>query len=886
MQNISLQNAAYIEEMHKRYLEDPTQIDVEWQDFFRDISSRSPKKPEDILSSDFFNNSKVEAMINSFCRRGHLYAHVNPLQELPEIRRHLDLHNYDLDKVPANQMFYPANLTGVPKATLAEIVDVLERSYCGAIGVDFMEINNEERVVWIRQKMEKNLGRPQFNLDEKKRILQKLIAADGFEKFLHTRYLGQKRFSLEGCDVLIPMLDFLLTQAAQREVTEICIGMAHRGRLNVLTNFMQKSLEKIFLEFEGGVDSSFDIDGDVKYHLGFNSRIETDGKSIDLCLLPNPSHLEAINPVLSGYVRGRQRYINDTNGKKILPILIHGDASFSGQGVVFETLNLSSLDHYHTGGTVHIIINNQIGFTTDQCHARSMEYCSDIVKAIRAPVFHANADDPEAAAWTALLALAYRQKFSVDVVIDLVGYRRHGHNEGDEPAFTQPLMYQKINTHPRVIDIYGKQLLEEKAIDRQKLEVKKKNFRQKMETAYKAVKNKKTWSNKNSRSGEITEEAKTVVSKQKIISLAKKITQIPADFTLHPKIARIFSNRLQMCKGDGTIDWALAELLAIASLVDEGHHVRLSGQDCQRGTFSSRHAVVADVNTGDGWKIFATDKVEIINSPLSEFGALGFEFGYSIVDKKALVIWEAQFGDFANGAQVIIDQFLVASEAKWNQHSGLVLLLPHGYEGMGPEHSNARPERFLQLCGNFNIQVANPTTPAQYFHILRRQILRDRRKPLVIMSPKSLLRHPQMHSSISAFTQQSFQEMLDDDLVDADKIKKIIVCSGKIFYELAEKRAKFKIDDTALIRFEQLYPFPKKQYAQLRQKYQQAQEILWVQEEPQNMGAWNFIRPRLLAQMPKITLRYIGRKTSGTTAEGYIRAHGSAQKRIIDEALT
>ena len=885
MLNISLQNAAYIEEMHKRYLEDPTQLDVEWQEFFRDISSRPPKKPEDVLSSDFFNNSKVEAMINSFCRRGHLYAHVNPLQELPKIRRHLDLHNYDLHKVPKDQMFYPANLTGVPEATLAEIVEVLDRSYCGTIGVDFMEINNEERVVWIRRKIEKSLGRPQFDLAEKKRILQKLIATDGFERFLHTRYLGQKRFSLEGCDVLIPMLDFLLAQAAKREVTEICIGMAHRGRLNVLTNFMQKSLEKIFLEFEGGIDSSFDIDGDVKYHLGFNSCVEINGRSINLHLLPNPSHLEAINPVLSGYVRGRQRYRKDTNGKKTLPILIHGDASFSGQGVVFETLNLSGLDHYHTGGTVHIIINNQIGFTTDQCYARSTEYCSDIVKAIRAPVFHVNADDPEAAAWTALLALAYRQKFSVDVVIDLVGYRRHGHNEGDDPSFTQPLMYQKINTHPRVIDIYREQLIKDKCITDQELETEKKKFRQKMEAAYTAVKNKKTRSNKNLHSAEIKEKAKTTVSKNKIISLTKKIAQVPTDFTLHPKIARVFSNRLKMCAGSGAIDWALAELLAIASLSDTGHHVRLSGQDCQRGTFSSRHAVVADINTGASWEIFNTDNVEVVNSPLSEFGALGFEFGYSIVDKKALVIWEAQFGDFANGAQVIIDQFLVSSEAKWNQCSGLVLLLPHGYEGMGPEHSNARPERFLQLCGNYNIQVANPTTPAQYFHILRRQIMRDRCKPLIIMSPKSLLRHPQVVSPISAFTQQSFQEILDDDLVEADKVKKIITCSGKIFYELAERRAKLKIDNIALIRFEQLYPFPKKEFAHIRQKYKQVQEILWAQEEPQNMGAWNYIRPRLLAYSPKISLRYAGRKTSGTTAEGYIKAHKVAQKQILDEAL-
>ncbi len=880
-------SSSYLETLYELYRRDPAALSPDWQQFFKDFVSRGEVEVPSAspAARGDHDSARVEAMVNHFRRRGHLYARYNPLRTYDEYKPHLDLHKYELDAVDVTRVFYPADLAGVDAATLAEIIDVLDRSYCGAVGVDFMEINNEERVVWIGRRVEKNLGRPTFNRTQQLQILRKLIAAEGFERFLHTRYLGQKRFSLEGCDVLIPMLDFLLAQATANAITEICIGMAHRGRLNVLANFMQKQLEHIFTEFEGSSDYSFDIDGDVKYHLGFDAKVTVAGHQVDLCLLPNPSHLEAITPVLEGYVRGRQRV---RGAAQVLPISIHGDAAFTGQGVVFETLNLSKLDAYDTGGTIHIIINNQIGFTTDQQQARSTDYCSDIVKAIRAPVFHVNADDPEAAVWTAQLALAYRQQFARDVVIDIVGYRRHGHNEGDEPAFTQPLTYQRIATHRRVLEIYSQQLSDNKVISAAALDEEKSACKAKLEEAHKQVKKPAATASVQPKRKKTAPQVDTAVSRAAINTALQKITTPPPGFNLHPKIARIFAQRQAMVAAKGKIDWATAELLAMATLASAGRHVRLSGQDCQRGTFSSRHAVAVDVQDGSWWSVFSAydDLVQVINSPLSEFGALGFEFGYSIVDKQALIMWEAQFGDFVNGAQIVIDQFIVASEAKWRQCSALVMLLPHGYEGMGPEHSNARPERFLQLCGNGNIQVAIPTTAAQYFHLLRRQALRDWQKPLIIMSPKSLLRHPQVSCEPEAFTAgHVFQEVMAEAEVDTAKVTRVVVCSGKIFYELAARRQQLKLTNVALLRFEQLYPFPEKTFVQIMKSYPKVEELFWAQEEPQNMGAWSFIRPRLRACMPNFKLRYIGRKTSGTTAEGYMQAHTIAQQRIVAEAF-
>ncbi len=884
--NLLCHNLSYLENLYELYCRDAAALTPEWQRFFKNFAQyRAGALSPDgsVVARDHHDSARVEAMVNHFRRRGHLYARRNPLQRYDRYKAHLDLHAYELDAVDVAHVFYPADLAGVASATLSEIVDVLDRSYCGAIGVDFMEINNEERVVWIGRRIEKNLGRPSFTRPQRLQIMRKLVAAEGFERFLHTRYLGQKRFSLEGCDVLIPLLDFLSAQAVESEIAEICIGMAHRGRLNVLANFMQKDLAHIFTEFEGSSSYSFDIDGDVKYHLGFEAKVGVGERQLDLCLLPNPSHLEAVNPVLEGYVRGRQRV---RGARQVLPVLIHGDASFTGQGVVFETLNFSKLDAYNTGGTIHIIIDNQIGFTTDQRQARSTDYCSDIVKAIRAPVFHVNADDPEAAVWTAQLALAYRQQFASDVVIDIVGYRRHGHNEGDEPAFTQPLMYQQIAAHPRVLEIYHQQLLAQGVISGEDFDREKNIYKAELEKAHKLVKKPAAAGNMQPKNKKNISQVDTAVQAELLATTLQTITTPPPQFNLHPKIARIFTQRQAMAAGK--IDWATAELLAMATLASAGRHVRLAGQDCQRGTFSSRHAVAVDVKDGMPWSVFSAygDRVEVVNSPLSEFGALGFEFGYSIVDTQALIMWEAQFGDFANGAQIIIDQFIAASEAKWRQCSALVMLLPHGYEGMGPEHSNARPERFLQLCGNGNMQVAIPTTAAQYFHLLRRQVLREGQKPLIIMSPKSLLRHPQVSCVPAMFTSgHTFQEVIADRAVAADKVTRVLMCSGKIFYELAARRAELKLSDTALVRFEQLYPFPEKNFLSIINSYPQVEELLWVQEEPQNMGAWSFIRPRLRACLSKFKLRYVGRKTSGTTAEGYMRAHTIAQRRIVDSAF-
>ncbi|MDE3270236.1 MAG: 2-oxoglutarate dehydrogenase E1 component [Pseudomonadota bacterium] len=877
--DLGVHNTEYLEEMYRVFVRAPEQLDPELRRFFQELESQTPTQIQTPKHSQ--NNAKVEAMINTFRRRGHLKADLNPLTDAGSSANvPYSLQDFALQTVDPQQLLYPTNLSGVYSATAQEIIEILQQSYCGAIGVDYVEINNEERVQWISKKLEQCAGRMTFTAAERQRILWDLLAAEGLEKFLHTRYLGQKRFSLEGCDSLIPMLDFMLSTAASQGVEDVCVGMAHRGRLNVLANIMHKDLASLFAEFEDSsnddADSSFDIDGDVKYHLGFSTSVQRDGRDIAISLLPNPSHLEAINPVLEGYVRAKQRQRHDSLGTKTLPLLIHGDASFSGQGVVYETLNLSKLPAYSTGGTVHIVIDNQIGFTTNPDCARSTEYCSDIVKAIRAPVFHVNADDPEATVLTAILAFSYRQKFHSDVVIHLVGYRRYGHNEGDEPAFTQPLMYKKIKTHPRVAEKYisqdGKFALAEVDALRSK-------YRRMLDDAYQRVKNltpPKTQATVVQRP-----RIKTAVNGSELKDLAVKITSVPDSFTLHPKIAKLFQQRRAMWQTK--IDWGMAELLALAALAREGIHLRLSGQDVQRGTFSSRHAVVWDLENGSDYQVLAgSGNVDIINSPLSEFGALGFEFGYSVVGERTLVLWEAQFGDFSNGAQVIIDQFLSASAAKWEMHSNLVLLLPHGYEGMGPEHSNARPERFLQLCGNNNMQVAVPSTAAQYFHLLRRQALAQRRQPLVVMSPKSMLRHPQVSSPLQAFTKGTFAKIIDDDAVNAADVKKIIFCAGKIYYELLAARG--EKTDTAIIRFEYLYPFPSKVFADIIGKYKHVAKIIWAQEEPQNMGGWSYIRAKI-ERVVKMRLHYVGRRISGTTAEGSLQAHRKAQSMIVRTAL-
>lgn len=903
-------NADFIEDLYEQFKRNPESVDASWQTFFQgyEFAAQGIGSGDSISAEEARNNSKVEALINAYRRLGHLQAHLNPLAPKPAIAESMLPDAHGLRGVKPNLKFHPANLPIPGSLTLAEVMDLLTSTYCGTIGADYREINDIEATIWFQQQMETCRNKPIFAPDIRKRVLRRLGMSEGFERFLQARYLGQKRFSLEGAEALIPLIDTIFDDAAANGVEEICMGMSHRGRLNVLANVMQKNPEMMLKEFEGSEFKPFDIDGDVKYHMGFANEVKTgSGKSMCLYLSPNPSHLEAANPVVEGFARARQRLVGNGDTSRIIPILMHGDAAFIGQGIVAETLNLSRLDAYSTGGTIHIIINNQIGFTTGPRESRSCTYSSDIAKIIRAPVLHVNADDPEAVIWTAKLALAYRQKFHRDIVVDLIGYRRHGHNETDEPAYTQPTMYKIIDDHPTVYSLYRGRLIAENIVSEEEVAQDEKSTRAIWQAAFETVKAgkyaggsvpipaslQKSMFYRKASEEDVEQPAKTGVAKGTIQEIGERLTTFPASFAPHPKLAKIVDQRRNMLQGSGNIDWAFGELLAFGSLATEGHHVRLSGQDCRRGTFSSRHAVFFDFNTGVPYEVLNVVKegqalVDVINSPLSEQGVMGFDFGYSVADREALVLWEGQFGDFANGAQIIIDQFLVASEAKWKQCCGLVLMLPHGYEGQGPEHSNARPERFLQLCGNLNIQVANPTTPAQHFHILRRQVLRDFRKPLVLMTPKSLLRHPKVVSTFSEFSEGCFTEVIADKTVkDAKSVRSAILCSGKIYYELEEYRSKTEgMGLTPLIRVEQLYPFPDKMLKGHLEQYPNLKEVVWAQEEPMNMGAWTFLRPRISQTIGNhIPVRYSGRVEAGTTAEGSLKAHVKEQQRILEDAF-
>lgn len=897
-------NAGYVEALYQDFKNNPDSVDLSWKKFFEGYEFAISRQPQS--GGEDASEAHVEAFINLYRRLGHLNAKLSPLDDEPPQLTSLSPAEHGLGDVGAEREFHPSNLPTSP-ITFAEIQSLLEDTYCRSIGADFRDINDIDAVTWLQDKMERCRNRPEVDKEVKLKVLDKLVRAEGFERFLQDRYLGQKRFSVEGLDALIPLLHVVADEAQNAEVQELCLGMAHRGRLNVLANFMGKPYELMLKEFEGSDTDSYGIDGDVKYHLGFANNIETlTGGSLRVHLSPNPSHLEAVNPVVEGFVRARQKILNDAERSGVLPVLIHGDAAFMGQGLVAETLNLSELESYRTGGTIHIITNNQVGYTTYPSESRSCHYSSDIAKLVRAPVLHVNADDPEAVLWTAKLAVAYRQKFRSDVVIDLIGYRRHGHNETDEPGFTQPQMYKKIKKHATVLKKYSDQLVAEGQISEEAVTNVIKDFRSQMQNCLERVRSgdlgvevpvpaELAECNRYVKS-ELSDSFKkidTSISKDMLSQLVTQMTTCPEGFQLHPKLKKLFNNRRAMLDGGGKIDWGLGELLAFGSLAVEGHHVRLSGQDCQRGTFAHRHAVVSDFETGSRYNTLnqlseGQSSVDIINSPLSEQAVLGFEFGYSVANRNALVMWEAQFGDFCNGAQIIIDQFLAASEAKWKQTSGMVLLLPHGYEGMGPEHSSARPERFLQLCGDNNMQVANLTSPAQLFHVLRRQLLRDFRKPLILMTPKSLLRHPQCVSKVNEFTEGDFQEVIDDAfVVDKSKVKRVVFCTGKVFYELDKARREANNAEVALVRIEQLYPFPEQAVDSLLKEYSHSKEILWAQEEPSNMGAWTYIRHRIKQLSTRErTFRYCGRTSAGTTAEGSSKSHVKEQQRIITDALS
>ncbi len=850
--------------------------------------------------SEVEKQAQILALINIYRVRGHLIANINPLSYKTYFNKELDPAFYGFTIWDFDRMFLTVNLKGLENGTLRHILDILHQTYCEKIGVEYMHIQNPEEKAWLQSKMEPVRNKPNYPDELKRRIMEKLIVSEGFEHFLHTKFIGHKRFSLEGNETLIPVLDHLLGKAAEENVEEIILGMAHRGRLNVLSNIVGKTFDKIFSEFEDNIDpDSSQGTGDVKYHLGASGAYTTiNGKEISVEISPNPSHLEWVNPVVEGIVRAKQTRKKDSERSKIIPVLIHGDAAFAGQGVVAETLNLSQLSGYSTGGTIHIIINNQIGFTTSPEDARSSPYATDVAKMVQSPIFHVNGDDPEAALWVTELAFEYRQKFAKDVVIDLMGYRRHGHNEGDDPVYTQPLMYRAIKEHPSVKSIYEKKLIEENSLSEKEIQKMDKEIYDLLDKSLKRSKKigdeffpDRILAVSSDEIKKVRTDKETKVSFEILSEVVKGVTSFPDDFTLNPKLKKHIDKRKEFLTGNARIDWAFAESLAFGSLLLEGIPIRLSGQDSARGTFSQRHLILTDINNES--EIIPHNhikegqaKLEPLDSLLSEAAVLGFEFGYSVADPIALVLWEAQFGDFVNGAQIIIDNFIVSSEAKWKLSNNLVLLLPHGQEGQGPEHSSARLERFLILCAENNMFVCNPTTPAQYFHLLRKQAHAGIEKPMVIMTPKSLLRLPAARSKTSEFTDSEFQSVINDSSAEKNQVKKIILTSGKVFYDLLRYKEINNITDTAIVRIEQYYPYPLNEIDSIVKSYPNAEIVHWVQEEPKNMGAWYFMFPRLLEQLQsKLKIKYVGRPESPSPASGSLKIFQKQQERLVKEAF-
>ncbi|MGV8016621.1 MAG: multifunctional oxoglutarate decarboxylase/oxoglutarate dehydrogenase thiamine pyrophosphate-binding subunit/dihydrolipoyllysine-residue succinyltransferase subunit [Ignavibacteria bacterium] len=846
--------------------------------------------------------ARVIQMMNMFRVRGHLLANLDPLHPKAMYHPELDPVNYGFTVWDYDRKFFCDGLGGYKVATLRNILDMLHQTYCENIGVEYRHIQDPEEKLWLQNNMESVRNKPEWNNRFKKNTLYKLIQAETFEKFIDKKYLGHKRFSLEGSETLIPVLDFIINDAGNDSVQEIVLGMAHRGRLNVLANIIGKPLESIFSEFEDIVDlKSTQGSGDVKYHLGAAGMYKTmNDTEIKVSVVSNPSHLEFVNPVVEGIVRAKQTRINDETKSKIIPVLIHGDAAFAGEGIVAETLNLSQLSGYSTGGTIHLIVNNQIGFTTPPVDARSTVYASDVAKMIQAPIFHVNGDDPESCIWAAKLAYEFRMKFNKDVVIDIFSYRRLGHNETDEPAFTQPVMYSLIKKHPSVKEIYENLLLSDRVVTLDELKKMEKEIIENMDANYSRVKKLDRNGNVNFNDISLTysddeirkyrDDSSSSITPEIIEKIIKGVTELPEGFNLHPKLKKFIENRSDFLRNDSGADWSVAETLAFGSLLLDGIPVRLSGQDVSRGTFSHRHAVLTDfTNEKEIIPLNNLDtqaKIETVDSLLSEAAVLGFEYGYTTSDPVTLVLWEAQFGDFANAAQVIIDNFIVSSYTKWKLPNHIVLLLPHGFEGQGSEHSSARLERFLILCAGDNMFVCNPTTPSQYFHLLRRQAKSSSRKPMIVMSPKSLLRHPDVKSYIIDFTNGKFEEVLDDKQAEVDKVKKVILTSGKIYYELIKHRKENGIDDTAILRLEQYYPFPAESLKSIIGKYKNAGEIRWVQEEPENMGALNFIRTRITEHITggKI-LSFVSRKESASPAPGSYKVFADTQKQLIQKSF-
>ncbi len=896
-----LSSAEYVDEMYAKWREDPSQLSEEWRLFFTGFDLATC--PRDCVSAErAMDQSRVASLIYAYRNIGHLIAQVNPLGGDPETYPDLELDSFDLSEETLDEVFDTGHLGGPQRMTLGEIVQMLRDTYCRHIGVEYIHIQDRAARRWLQLQMEPTRNQPRLPPERKIEILTELIDAELFESFTQTRYPGQKRFSLEGAEALISALHQFIETAAATGADEVVMGMSHRGRLNVLANILHKPYEMIFHEFEDNIaPDPVGGDGDVKYHRGYSADYTTDsGQVIHVSLTANASHLEAVDPVVEGRTRAKQRQQGDTTLRtKVLPLLLHGDAAFSGQGLVAETFNLSQLKGYRTGGTVHIVVNNQIGFTTLPGEARSTRYPTDIAKMVEAPIFHVNGDDPEALCYVVDLALRYRQKFGRDVVVDMLCYRKHGHNEGDEPAFTQPVMYQKINTHPSVREQYQNRLVSERILTVDESDKLSQQFSDRLYEAFKGVKDScpidllephafsGVW--KGLDTPYRHEPVATGVDHDGLVEVARALTTVPEQFHLNRKIGRRLPDQMEKVEQRGDVDWPLAEALALGTLLREGLPVRLSGQDSIRGTFSQRHAAWFDTKSQEMYiplNHISEDQARlcVYNSMLSEAAVLGFDYGYSLVEPNMLVIWEAQFGDFANGAQVIIDQYITAALDKWQRASGIVMLLPHGYEGQGPEHSSGYLERYLTLAAEDNIQVCNLTTPAQYFHALRRQLKRDLRRPLVIMSPKSLLRHKSAVSPTDELVSGRFQEVLDDPEPPRHP-RRLLLCSGKVFYDLVEARAQAGIDDVAIVRVEQLYPFHEKLFRSVVAPYADAEEVLWVQEETKNRGAWSYMLPMLLELFGDRRPAYVGRQPSASPATGSARIHHEEQERLVAQAL-
>jgi 2-oxoglutarate dehydrogenase E1 component len=910
-------NAGFVEELRGQYQADPESLGEAWGQVFRSSTARTPspaaapsvREPE--LSPEAADkHARALRLIHMYRARGHRIADIDPLKDRNAYFPELDPAHYGFGEDDLDREFMSGDLPGGPTQPLRRILERIRATYCRRVAVEFTYLQDPGRKAWLQKRVEESENVTHFSREERLRILEKVTAAEQFERFLHTKFLGQKRFSLEGGESLIPILDTLVEESPRQGVREIVLGMAHRGRLNVLSNILGKSHASIFSEFEDSplLETPFGS-GDVKYHKGFSSDRETrSGGRVHLSLTSNPSHLEAVDPVVEGRARAKQIRAGDEIGKTVMPLTIHGECAFAGQGIVAETLNLDKLAGYSTGGTIHLVVNNQIGFTATPSESYSTLYPTDVAKMIQVPIFHVNGDDPEACVHVARMAFDYRQRFNEDVVIDLVCYRRHGHNEGDEPRFTQPLLYDKIKKRPSVRRLYTDFLLEQGVLEKEEVEQIERDLRDTLTHALQSIKTRppspdEPYDPRGPWSGfsrtETGEDPETGVPVERLARVAEAIGTVPSEFAVHPKLGDILEKRRKAIAEDAPIDWGLGEALAFGTLLGEGTPVRLSGQDSTRGTFSHRHAVLVDQNTGREYAPLANlsatqGRFDAFDSSLSEAGVLGFEYGYSLADPSTLVLWEAQFGDFVNGAQVIIDQFITCAHVKWQRISGLVMLLPHGYEGQGPEHSSARPERFLQLCAEDNLQIVNCTTPAQYFHVLRRQMRRRWRAPLVILTPKSLLRSPSAVSRVADLSSGRFQRVIDDPVSSQapNRVKRVQLCSGKVYYEIIERleamveEGQIERGDVAVLRVEQLYPWPAVELAQRVQQYENAEDVYWVQEEPSNMGAWTFVQARIEDLLrPGQRLAYAGRRASAAPSGGSMRIHKERQGRLLDAAF-